>query len=391
MRNVALLGFGRASIRERHERTPARGALIGGAALLCATLVSTLFGAPAQAADAAGTKTLKVGLVASSDSYAVFRQKRATSAGFLSPKGSTLYFIGRSGGRHAIHDFDPEIASDLKGSMLTQSAKSNHRSDADQPDDPLAPEYVRWRNLRTGKHGVAELPAGDDYFAAAPGGWLATRTSPSGTAGGAAHVVRYTTAGAVTDLGAPFPAGVPTTVLRRGSAGVLAVSAGDPERPSEDGVTGAFRYVRYDEPGRWRDIFRPKPAAKAYCEKPSKSSVVCEAYGIDRSHGGSVLIPLAGGPRRWLDSHPKACQTIALTVVGSSAFSKVTSTGRGCVRGQVVQLTAHGVLTTSKRTYGTRGNVAAGLGGFLFASKDQRKILRLTSAGGTPRVITTAH
>jgi hypothetical protein len=381
MRSVALIGF---------SRKPRPAAVLAGAALLCATLVSTLISVPAQAAHLTGTRTLRVGLVASSDSYVVFRQKRATSSGFLSPKGSALYSLGRSGGRHRIHDFDPEIFTDLKGSMLTQSAQPNYRYDPDRPYDPAAPEYVRWRDLRTGKHGVGKLPAGDDYFAAAPGGWLATRTPSPGTPGGALHVVRYTTGGAVTDLGAPFPAGVPTTVLRRGSAGVLAVSAGDPERASEDGVTGAFRYMPYDAPGKWRDLFTPKPAAAAYCDGPSKTAVVCEAYRIDPSHGGSVLIPLAGGPRRWLDSHRKACQTVGLTVVGSSAFGRATSTGRGCIRGQIVQLTSRGVLKTSKRTYGGRGG-GAGLGGFLFTSKDQRKILRLTSAAGTPKVITTAH
>ncbi len=169
------------------------------------------------------------------------------------------------------------------------------------------------------------------------------------------------------------------------------MSAGDPERPSEDGVLGAFRYMPYSAPGRWRDIVRPRPGAKAYCGSPSKTHVLCEAYGIDREHGGQVIIPLAGGRLRWLDAHPKACQTVGLSVVGSSAFGKASSTGRGCIAGQVVQLTSRGALKTSKRTYGGRSDYGAGLGGFLFASKDERTILRLTSADGAPTVVTTAH
>lgn len=361
---------------------------VGGVAVLAAALLGTVLVAPAEAA---GTKTLKIAVVAASDSYLVYGQKRTTSSGFSSPKGSTLYFVGKTGGRHAIRDFGPELFPSLKGSMLTQFARPNYRYDGDHPYDPGAPEYVRWRDLRTGEHGVAELPAGDDYLAAAPSGWLATRGPVAPDQKVAQHLVRYSTDGTVIDLGAPFPAGVPTTGLHRGTAGVLAVSAGDPERASEDGVIGAFRYRPYSTPGRWRDIFPPVSSARAYCSGPSRTHVVCEAYGIDSKHGGEVLIPLDGGKRRWLDSNPKACQTIGLTVVGTSAFGLASSTGRGCVKGQVTQLTSRGVLTTSTRTYGARGGHVAGLGGILVASKDQRTILRLTSADGVPKVVATAR
>lgn len=351
--------------------------------------MSTVVGAPARAADSVAPKTLRIGVVTASDSYLVFRQKVATRSGFSFLKGSTLYFKGRTGEGHALRDFDPEMFPDLKGSMLTQSAEPNYKYDYDNPYNPKAPEYVRWRDLRTGKHGIAELPAGDDYVASAPGGWLATRAPADGSENGAQHIVQYTTAGHVTDLGAPFPAGVPTTAVLRGSAGVLAVSARDPERYSEDSVIGAFRYVPYKTPGKWRNIIKPNPAVSAYCGRPSNSHVVCELYGVGSTHSGQVLIPLAGGTRRWLDSHPKTCQTIGLTVVGSSAFGISSSTGRGCVKGQVIQLTSRGTFKTSKRMFSSGGG--AGLGGFLVVSKDARTILRLTSAGGVPKAVTTAH
>lgn len=200
-----------------------RRALIAGVA--AAAMAAAGLGAAAPAA-AASPKYPRVMPVSASDGYLVYRQKTATVAGLYLTRKSTLYWVGRSGGRHLLKDFDPELFPAVQGSMLTQSARPNSRVDPDY--DATRPEHVRWRDLRTGAHGIAEIPASDDYAGAAPGGWLAVR-GVGAEAG--AHVVRYSAGGTVTDLGAPI-AGSSLFTATSGPKGVLVRATNDLDAPS---------------------------------------------------------------------------------------------------------------------------------------------------------------
>lgn len=335
-------------------------------------------GAPAQAASAKHPRLIAV---AASSGYLVYRQKTATAAGLLSTKHSTLYWVGRSGGRHLLKDFDPELFPTLQGSTLAQSAQPNAKDDPDH--DPTLPEHVRWRDLRTGAHGTTRIPATDDYSGAAPGGWIAVRSSGSGAA---ARVVRYSTGGGVVDLGAPFAGSSPFTVTP-GPKGVLVAARNDDAASS----TGLIRYMPYATPGRWRTLYAAGAGHESTCGRPTDSAVVCDVHAVG-PHSGEVLLSLTSSRKAWVSDHRGICRTTVFVAVGSSAVGKDTTDLGSCVRSRLTKLGPTGRVTHSRVRWGVHASgITAGLGRILLDSADQRRIVGVTGVRSAPHALVSAH
>jgi hypothetical protein len=354
-----------------------RRALVAAVAVVATVVAGLGAAAPAEAASAKHPRVLAV---SASDGYLVYRQKTASVAGLYLTKKSTLYWVGRSGGRHLLSEFDPELFPTVQGSTVTQSARPNSIFDPDH--DPALPEHVRWRDLRTGAHGTTELPASDDYAGAVPGGWVAKRGV--GAAAGA-HLVRWSTGGAVTDLGAPIP-GSSLFSVSSGPKGVLVSAQNDVDA---DG-TGLIRYMPYATPGRWRTVYAAGAGHAATCGRPTSSAVVCDVH----SHGkrsGEVLLSLSSGRRVWMSDHRSVCQTTAFVAVGSSAIGKDTTDLGPCARSRLTGVGLTGKVTHSRVHWGLHGSgITAGLGRILLDSPDQRRVVRIAGVRSTPHTVVTA-
>lgn len=358
-----------------------RWSLLGAISIIASILLSAVVAVPAQAA---GPKYPRVRAIAASADYLVYGQQTANAYGLFFPKGSKLYYVGTRGGRHLLADFDPEREQSLQGSTLVQADSYTVVSDA------ALPEQVRWQDLRSGRAGVFQLPASENLVGAAPGGWVAIRTE-----GSRSQLVRYTTAGRTTDLGRPLPNDTPLRVtIGPGGVVVAAGNTGSGQFDEQPNSSGLIRYANFRSPSRWRTIYSAGKGIDTSCNAPSTTHVVCYFEKYAAKHSGSVLLPLAGGRKNWLNDHPKTCPVLSLTTVGRTAVAKASgdSPKQHCFRGRLTQLAADGTATTPKRAWGAHSSyITAGLGGILLDSKDQRRIVRLSSVNGTARTIVTAR
>jgi hypothetical protein len=217
---------------------------------------------------------------------------------------------------------------------------------------------------------------------AAPGGWIAVR---SAAAGAGAHVLRYSTSGAATDLGAPM-AGSSLFSVAPGPKGVVAYS-----RNGDDTTgTGLIRYMPYSTPGRWRTLLAAGPGRSTFCGRPTGTAVVCEAR--TSKHSGQVLLSLTSSRRVWVDDHRTVCQTNAFVAVGSTAVARESTTSRTCRNRRLTQISMTGRVTYSKALSGEHGaSITDGLGGILLMSADQRRIVSISDVRAKPRTVVTAH
>lgn len=272
-------------------------------------------------------------------------------------KTGTLYVKSRSGKVRNLGAILPEPSFSLVGSTLVETTFTSP-----------AVELVSWWDLSGKAHGSFSVTAPERVVAAAPHGWLTTTNTD-----GAPLFYRHLD-GTTTNLGHPLPKGVGYSVTT-GAAGYVAFSDND-----ENG-NGEITYASWKHPTKHRVLQKAGGQDNNSCGAVGSKWAVCGLYDV--KHHPVALIRLSDSKQ--VRTTDKCRSGSAALVSGKAAW--INHGPKGCTTGRLEMFSSHGHLTKSSRhNYNWRFQVG-GLSKFVTTNKTQTKILGLTKANGTPKVL----
>ncbi|HTW20684.1 MAG TPA: hypothetical protein VME70_10790 [Mycobacteriales bacterium] len=268
---------------------------------------------------------------------------------------SVLRALTASGKREQLGELGTDASISLAGSTVVVV----NPPPLDNGDPTATGDLLRWWNLSTGAHG--HLVTREDFAGATPGGWMYERSD-----GGVGHLVAVSFDGTRTELGEPFPNGVPFGVLP-GPDGYLAIA----EDPDDFG-DGAAIYTPYAHPDRPVTLI-PKTSPGEECNGLSSTYAACN---LDSDK--MTLLPLSGAK----PVTTRTCEDIPYVYKSNAVWLPRD----GCDEGRLGELSKTGHVTFSTRTY-ERYDMTVALGKIIVTTKDERELLTLTSATATPKVL----
>lgn len=242
---------------------------------------------------------------------------------------------------------------------------------------------ISWRLPDTNQTGDVSVPTGAGFLTTAPGGWVLQARigfNPARGDGTIQHLTRYTTSGAKTDLGVPFPDGAPFAVETT-DAGILAWSF-----PSDGGDSvpdGKIKY-RLWSGGGWR-VMNPKAPEQAelLCTQPSTTLVACSAESALLSR----VYSLPGGATNEI-TPPVACDSPS--VATATGFLTIEHSGQGatCRDGRLVFIAKDGTITKSSRIYDRLHSPVLAFGRIIVDENREHRLLALRGVQDpSPQVI----
>lgn len=340
-----------------------RRLLTGAVAALVPIVPLAIAAAPATAATTTSVSATaakpRVAPVAGSADYLAYVVGTSSHKAYVpaAEKTGTLYVRSRSGKTRKLGAMAWEPFFSLVDSTLIEMSFSGPGT-----------EHVSWWNLASKAHGSFTVAAPTRVVAAAPHGWLLT----SGVGGGTLSYRHFD--GTTTKLGHPTPTGVDYDVTA-GAAGYVAFSNND-----ENG-NGEIVYSSWKHSTKRVVLQKAGGSDGNACSNVGAKWALCGLYDV--KHQPVALIRLSDAKQvRTTDR----CRSASGALVSAKA-AWVNYGSKGCTKGRVEMFDTHGHLTKSSRhDYNWRFQLS-GLSRLVTTNQAQTKVLGLTKANGTPKVL----
>ena len=328
-------------------------------------LVVAVSPATAATTSASATATTRrVAPVAGSADYLAYVVGTSSRKAYIpgNEKTGTLYVRSRSGKVRKLGAMAPDPDFSLVGSTLIEMSVSATDT-----------EHVSWWDLASKAHGSFSVGGNESRWvvAAAPHGWL--MMSRGAEEGDEALSYRHFD-GTTTNLGHPTRAGVGYNVVA-GAAGYVAYSNND-----ENG-DGEIVYSSWKHPTKRIVLQKPGGVDGNFCNEVGTKWALCGLY--DLSHSPVALIRLSDAKQVRTTAR---CRSPYGALVSAKA-AWVNRGSKGCTKGRVEMFDTHGHITKSSRhNYNWRFQLS-GLSRLVTTNQAQTKVLGLTKANGTPKVL----
>jgi hypothetical protein len=234
-------------------------------------------------------------------------------------------------------------------------------------------KYIVWQNLKSGMTGKVVSNAG----AAAPDGWVT-----EGYVSGRYSLTDQSAKGGSTSLGFPFdyPSAIQVITSDRN---LVAYSLN-----AENGDTGQgeLNVMSFDNPGVYKTRMtgvQIPDEEDFYCGSMNKRFVAC-LVTVGKGDLSHDVVRRVSLHKTHIVESAKGCPTYPIAMHRSVAWMtpRITS----CTPNRLVVMNRHGKVVVTKHRYHPYLRTAA-LGGAVFVTPSQHKMVLLTSAGSQPTVL----